>query len=157
MAKDNEGGFGWTDKVDVPETSYSVLPEGEAFFTITKLKRERKEFGKFGTINVAVMTCTPAEKDGSGEIDVQFGLHAAMGWKILQLATACGLRKAGDGNEVDPRWWAEFEGKTGRCMIEHRQFARKKDKPGEKTGVANDIAEFLAPETEKPDADNLKF
>jgi hypothetical protein len=141
---EKEEAFGWGDTVDVPESGHVLLPEGRAFFSVTKLERQRKEFGSFGTINVAVMSFTCFAKDGDGEADVQvqFGLVRSLGWKILQLATACGFRKPGDGNEIDPRWWGEFVGAEGSCTIAHRGYATRK---GEKR-TANDIAEFLPPE-----------
>jgi hypothetical protein len=146
--------FGWGDAVDVPETGHTLLPEGKACFTITKLERQRKEYGTFGVINVAVVTCTcfSAADGASGEADitVQLGLARSLGWKILQLATACGFRKPGDGNEIDPRWWGKFVGAEGTCTIEHRTYTGKKDGKERK---ANEIAEFLPPEDgEKKDA-----
>lgn len=140
--------FGWDDSPEVSESKFKLLPEGEAIFTIRKLERKRSDFGRFGTINVAVVTflCSPLDGDGEAEIDVQFGLHKDLGWKIVSLATACGLRKSGDGNQIDPRWWAAFQGECGRCMIKHRKYKSKKD-GSERT--ANEIESFLAPEAEK--------
>jgi hypothetical protein len=142
----HEEAFGWGDTVDVPESGHVLLPEGKAFFSVTKLERQRKEFGSFGVINVAVVTCTcfSCAEDASGEADitVQLGLTRALGWKILQLATACGFRKPGDGNEIDPRWWGKFVGAEGVCTIKHREYTTKK---GDKR-QSNEIAEFLAPE-----------
>lgn len=148
--------FGWNDSVDVQETGYTLLPEGKAFFTVTKLERQRKEYGTFGVINVAVVTCTcfSAEEGASGEADitVQLGLARSLGWKILQLATACGFRKPGDGNEIDPRWWGKFMGAEGTCAIKHREYTTRK---GEKR-KANEIAEFLAPDDAEK-KDNIQF
>jgi len=149
----DDKGFGWKDKVEVPESGFALLPEGPAVFEITKLERQRKEFGQFGVINVAVMTflCCPKEGEGSGEIQVQFGLVLKLGWKIVQLATACGFRKHGDSNEIDPRWWDKFEGATGECVIAHRRYAKKgeskdKSQSDKWTGVSNEITEFVAAE-----------
>jgi hypothetical protein len=61
----------------------------------------------------------------------------------MKLATACGFRTHGDANEIDPRWWALFEGATGRCEIGHRTFTGKKD--GKEREV-NEIVDFLPPE-----------
>ena len=148
----DNGAFGWGDEVEVKEGgAYTLLPEGEALFTVTKLARQRKEFGKFGVCNVAIITClcTPVEGDGEAEIDSQIALHQELGWKIMQLATACGFRKHGEGNKIDPRWWAMLEaGGSGRCMIKHRTFPSKRDG---KDVTVNEIAEFLAPE-QIPDA-----
>jgi hypothetical protein len=145
MSDTTHDGFGWNDRVDVPESGFELLPEGPAVFQITKLERQRKEFGKFGTCNVAVITflCSPLDGEGSSEVQSQFALVKALGWKIVKLATACGFRKSGDGNEIDPRWWGHFDGATGRCEIGHRTYTGKKDG---KERTANEITDFLAAE-----------
>jgi hypothetical protein len=145
MSDTTHDGFGWNDRVDVPESGFELLPEGPAVFQITKVERQRKEFGKFGTCNVAVITflCSPLDGEGSSEVQSQFALVKALGWKIVKLATACGFRKSGDGNEIDPRWWGHFDGATGRCEIGHRTYTGKKDG---KERTANEITDFLAAE-----------
>ncbi len=142
MTDTTHEGFGWNDTVEVPESGFELLPEGPAVFQITKLERQRKEFGKFGVCNVAVMTflCSPLEGEGSAEVQSQFALAKPLGWKIMKLATACGLRTHDDVNEIDPRWWAQFEGATGRCEIGYRTFTGKKD--GKERKV-NEITDFI--------------
>jgi hypothetical protein len=148
MSDTTHDGFGWNDQVEVPESGFDLLPKGPAVFQIIKLDRQRKEFGKFGTCNVAVMTflCSPLDGEGSAEVQSQFALVRPLGWKIVKLATACGFRKNGDGNEVDPRWWGHFDGATGRCEIGHRTYTGKKDG---KERTANEITDFLAPAAEQ--------
>ena len=146
---DSHEGFNWTDTVEVPETGFELLPEGLAVFQITKLDRQRKEFGKFGVCNVAVVTflCSPVAGEGSAEVQSQFALVKTLGWKIVKLATACGLRRSGDCSEIDPRWWGQFEGATGRCEIGRRTFTDKKNRERK----VNDIVDFLPmdPEAEQ--------
>ena len=162
MAKENTGGYGWGDEVDPANSGgeYPLLPEGEAFFTVEKLERTRKEFGKFGTINVAVITmmCTSATGDDKTQVEIkqQLGLHHNLDWKITQFFTAICQRKHGDSGKFVPNW-AAVEGEVGRCMVKHRKFAKKTDATGEKTGIANEITEFLSPESEPENQDNLRF
>jgi hypothetical protein len=153
-------GFGWDDKVEVPEDGHTLLPEGPAVFVISKLERRRKEFGSFGVINVAVMTfeCSPLDGDQEASVTSQFGLAKSLGWKIVKLATACGFRRHGDSSEIDPRWWAKFEGASGKLVITHRKF----DKKDGSKGTSNDIKDFLAPDDdqaagEAKDLDNFQF
>jgi hypothetical protein len=151
MTTQNKEAFGWGDKVDVPDSGgYVLLPEGPAVFEIIKLEKARKPFGQFGTINVAVLTllCSPVDGNESAEIKTQLGLHLSLGWKIVQLATACGLRKHGDSNEIDPRWWAQFVGAGGRCEIKHREYKGNK---GDML-KANEIARFMDPAEPGPAA-----
>jgi hypothetical protein len=150
MSEDTAG-FGWKDSVEVPDGEYALVPEGPAAFEVLKRDRQRKEFGQFGVCNVAVVTLAVASESGgaTGEVTVQFPLVLKMGWKILQLATACGFRKRGESNEIDPRWWEKFPGASGRCVIAHRKYPKRgesKDKSQSATwtGVGNEVAEFTA-------------
>jgi hypothetical protein len=134
--------FGWDDDVEVPETGFTILPEGEAFFIIEKLERQKKAFGKFGTVNVAVMTMRCSIDEAEASIPVQFALVKSMGWKLVQLATAVGLRKHGEGSTVNKEWWGAFVGLGGRCLIGHRKYQGRDGT--EKT--SNDITKFIDPE-----------
>ena len=144
-----EGAYGWEDQIDTQRTGDRVLlPEGEAMFTVLKLKRLRKEFGSFGTINVAVLTLLCRSGDGDAQTEaqteVQLGLHHDLDWKITQFFTSIGARKNGDTGTFAPNW-ATVQGAVGRCMLKHRTFARKTDAEGQKTGVANEVEKFLPP------------
>ena len=144
-----EGAYGWTDSIDTQRTGDRVLlPEGEAVFTVLKLNRVRKEYGKFGTINVAVLSllCRGGDADAQVEaqVEVQLGLHHDLDWKITHFFTSIGARKHGDTGNFAPNW-AAVQGAVGRCFIKHRNFARKTDPEGQKTGVANEIEKFLPP------------
>lgn len=161
--KESTGALGWGDEVDPSQQGggYTLLPEGPAFFTVQKLKRERKPYGSFGVINVAVLRLlcmTESGESQTAEIDVQLGLHTDLSWKLTQFFTSIGQRKHGDSGKFVPNW-AAVEGAEGLCKIGHRKFAKKseKDKPkAEWTGVTNEVEAFLDP-VEEPAKDNLKF
>jgi hypothetical protein len=138
--------FGLDDKVEVPESQYALLPKGEAFFTITKRIISREPYGQYGVttlVKLKIMV-TPVTGNQTGMIDYTLALVRPLGWKIINVATACGLRKHGDGNEIDPRWWSQLEGKDGRCVIGHRLAKAKKE--GQTDRTFNEIEKFLAPE-----------
>jgi hypothetical protein len=150
---DTSGGFGWNEAVDPTNqgSDFVILPEGEAFFTVTKLERTRKEFGKFGTINVAIISLmvTSADVDADTPVEVkeQIGLHRDLEWKITQFFTALGHRKHGDTGKFVPDW-SKIVNESGRCVIQHRKYAKRTDAPGVQSGTSNDIKEFIAPEEE---------
>jgi hypothetical protein len=145
--------FGFNDTVDVPDSGFTLLPEGEGIFTIVKVDTGRREYGKFGECNIADIEfkVTHVESGEQAYVKVSFPLVKELGWKILQLATATGLRNHDDGPQINPKWWAEWR-KTGaaakhidgKCVIGHR--ANKKDA----SKVYNDITKFLAPGEEAP-------
>lgn len=140
-----KNGFGFDEEFEALDNEFTLLPDGECFFAITKMKREYKPVGKFGTVHVAIMSflcCTADEQEAS--VDVQFPLCAEMGWKTLALATSVGLRQHGDeSKKIKPEWWGKFVGLSGKCMMGSRTF---KGKDGtDKT--CNDIKSFLDAES----------
>ena len=46
--------IGWGDALPPPK-EFELLPEGDAQFEVLKIERARKEMGKLGTCNVAVL------------------------------------------------------------------------------------------------------
>ena len=155
MATENNGGFGWDDKIDPTEKERVLLPKGPAMFAVTKLERTRGNFSDCGTVNIAKVTLqatslaegAPAEAE---EITVNLPLVPKMKWKIVQFFTAIGQRKHGDAGEFQPNW-SKVEGEMGRCEVDHRDWV-KKDKT---TIKVNDVKTFLAPEEQADE--NLKF
>ncbi len=150
MSEDKQG-FDWGDEID-PTQQYVLLPEGPAMFSVMELKRERKEFGKYGVQNVAVvklMVSSMTEGYDSKEIEVNLPLVNDLKWKITNFFTSIGQRKHGDEGKFVPDW-SKVVNATGTCVLEHRSYTNKKDK---KVTIA-DVKEFTAPETTD---DNLKF
>ena len=156
-AKPLTGGYDWDGEVDTTNAGggFKLLPEGPATFFVLELKRTRKAFGKFGTINVAELTlvCNSKADDSQADINVQLGLHHDLDWKITQFFTAIGQRQHGQAERFVPDWNA-VEGSTGECVVKQRKYKKKSDAEGEMTGVSNEITEFTAPETE---GDNIQF
>ena len=152
--------MGWDDEIDPSKANeFSLLPEGEAFFTVTKLKREVKDMGKLGSCNVATLSLKVemTEGDQSGSLQVNLPLHEDMWWKLLLFFTAIGQREHGDTEPFRPDW-KKVEGETGACYVNVREF-KKKDGS---TGQANDIkrwgvAEHEAKEAKTPEKKKRSF
>jgi hypothetical protein len=155
-------GFGWGDKIDPTAEARPLLTAGAALFKVTDMKRDRKEFGKFGVQNIAVITLVARslETPEEGEVDVdeltvQLALVSQLKWKIVQFFTSIGQRKSGDEGEFTPDW-SKVKGSEGGCTIEHRPY-KKRD--GTQATIA-DVAKFLAPDEEVPPkakSDDLTF
>jgi hypothetical protein len=161
-----EGGLGWDAPIDPTKTGgkFGVLPEGDAVAIVTKLERKRQEFGKFGTINVAVLTIGLRSDVDESETEIQLylGLHSDLAWKITAFFTALGQRRHGDSGLFCPDW-TKVEGDTFACAVKQRKFHKKGDADGVNSGVGNEIDKFYTPEEweakQKADAgdDNLKM
>lgn len=153
MSEENKKGFGWDDEIDPTQSTRVLLPAGPAIFNVMELKRERKEFGKYGTQNVAVVTLMVSTMEpgfDSQEITVQLPLVNELKWKLTNFFTAIGQRKHGDEGKFVPNW-ATVVGATGQCVLEHRTYKNKKDN---EVTIA-DVKEFTAPDA--PADGNLKF
>ena len=157
MSEKATEGYGWGDAIDPKEATQTaqLLPECEAVFSVEKLDRQRKEYGKFGLCNVAVLTLlaqdAAADNGPQVEITVQLPLVASMRWKVLAFAVAIGQRKHGDEGLFTPNW-AAMVGRTGMAKVGVREYT---DRHGVKR-KANEILEFLPPATEA-EADNFRF
>jgi hypothetical protein len=138
--------MGWNSEVDptADQTSHTLLPEGHVRFVVAKIKRVRKEFGKYGTINVAeinVMVAPIADDLEPVQVTLNIGLHADLQWKITEFFTSIGQRAHGDKGKFVPRW-NEVEGASGFAINGHRELTNKK---GTKYKV-NDLIKFVTEE-----------
>jgi hypothetical protein len=152
--------MGWNSEVDAdanrPERT--LLPEGPVKFVVLAFKRARKEYGKFGTINVAEVTLGVVTLSGDeppAEVIVNLGLHADLQWKITEFFTAIGQRAHGDKGKFVPRW-DQVDGAAGYAINKHRELTSKKS--NEKYKV-NDLAKFITEAEAKEEAakPNLNF
>jgi len=157
MSENNE--MDWNTEIDptADRPERALLPEGPVRFAVLKLKRTRKEFGKFGTINVAEIKLLVIGMSGEGqdaEITINLGLHADLQWKITEFFTSIGQRQHGDSGKFVPNW-AKVEDSEGYAMNKHREITSKK---GEKYKV-NDLAKFCTKEEAEADVieDKPKF
>ena len=137
----DEKEMGWKSTFD-PKDTFTMLPDGDAFFTVKKLEKSRRAMGKLGECHVAdlLLTVTMCEGDQSGELKVALPLHKDMTWKILQFFTAIGQRKHGDEGTFNPKW-DKVVGEGGLCVINTREYEGKKGKM-----KVNDISEFKVAE-----------
>jgi len=150
----------WDSEIDPTADNRSeriLLPEGPVKFAVMNFKRARKEFGKFGTINVAEIKVIVVGMSGDGDsvdLVINLGLHADLQWKITEFFTAIGQRQHGDTGKFVPNW-AKVDGSEGYAMNKHRELTTKK---GEKYKV-NDLAKFCTKEEAEADVieDKPKF
>jgi hypothetical protein len=121
--------FDWKDSLPPPK-EFDLLPEGDAEFEVLKLDRARKEMGKLGTVNVAIVkllvTSMIAQTDPQ-PVEVNLPLSPKTVFKLYQFFAAIGQYKHGDvesGTPFTPNW-SKVVGATGLCVVKHRPWKTK--------------------------------
>ena len=163
MTETNSGEISWDGEIDPTQESkprQPLLPDGTARFVCLKIERKRQEYGKYGTINVAVLTLVVSSMvDAELEpvmLRENIGLHTDLMWKLTEFFTAIGQHKHGDTGKFVPNW-AKVDGSEGYAILQHRELETKKE-PKKKYKV-NDLAKFCTKEEAEADVieDKPKF
>lgn len=154
--KGNPDELGWDDEIE-PGDGFQVLPEGLAQFEVLKFDRSRREMGKLGMINVAILRLmlTSSESGETATREVKLPLHRKVQFKLYQFFTAIGQRKHGQDGPFAPDW-TKVVGSTGFCEIKHRRWTGKDGKER----IDDEPEKFLSEEEAAgatPGGDNLKF
>ncbi len=171
MSDDHNDGFDWNAELPPPK-EFEILPEGDAEFEVLKLERARKEMGKLGTVNVAILTLMVKsqvdQKADSKTIETNLPLSPKTVFKLYQFFASIGQYTHGEvenGKPFTPNW-AKIVGKGGYCVIKHHPW---KDRNG-KERFSEEVVAFLDSKgrqraSDQPrevgasaePADNLKF
>lgn len=106
--------FDWGEEITA-ESEYTLLPEGDYDFEVTKFERGRtKSEAKIPNCNMAILTLRVTDgKDTTTVIDY-LTLHSKMEWKLSQFFLAIGLKKHGEPLRMD---WSKVLGAKGRCKL----------------------------------------
>lgn len=122
----SEKEFGWNDALPPPR-EFELLPEGDAQFEVLKLERARKDMGKLGEVNVAIVTLLVASYAAGAEpqsVECNLPLSPKTVFKLYQFFASIGQYKHGDvesGKPFTPNW-SKIVGKTGNCVVKHRTW-----------------------------------
>ncbi len=135
--------FGWNDEIE-EGSGFTLLPEGPAAFTVKEFSRERKEMGKLGECNVAVLEleCTSDEDGETADVTCNLPLHRKVQFKLFQFFTAIGQRQHGAG-PLKPDW-SKVGGASGRCLLSTREWTGRDGA----TRYSNEVERFLDPEVD---------
>jgi len=118
--------FGWNDALPPPKER-QILPVGDAEFEVLKMDRARKELGKLGMVNVAVLSLMikSLEDDSITEtVECLLPLSSKVAFKLYQFFASIGQYNHGDvenGKPFAPNW-SKVVGSTGLCTIKHRAW-----------------------------------
>ena len=138
----NEGmEFSWDSEIKNDGAGeWTLLPEGEYPFTVTKFERSRYEGGaKLPPCPMALLTIDVDGDDrGHATVTHRLYLHSRCEGLLCDFFTSIGQRKHGEA--LRPRW-NDVVGSTGRCKVEIHNYTKRDG--GE--GQSNQIKRFLEP------------
>jgi hypothetical protein len=127
VSEEHNDGFDWNAELPPPK-EFELMPEGDAEFEVLKLERTRKEMGKLGTVNVAIVTLMVKSlvdpKADSKTIEDKLSLHPKTVFKLYQFFASIGQYNHGaveNGKPFTPNW-AKIVGKGGYCVLEHNKW-----------------------------------
>ncbi len=122
----NDGAIGWEDAICCDSTEFTVLPEGDYPFTVTKFERQHHAgSAKMSPCEKAVLTIRlDGGAYGSTTVTENLFMHQKMLWKIKQFLVSIGQGKEED-KEIHPRW-PEVPGASGRCHVAVQDYQSTK-------------------------------
>ena len=133
--------FDWNDEIKNDSAEeFTLLPEGEYPFTVTKFERARYQGGaKLPPCAMALLTIDIDGDDrGHATVTHRLYLHTKTEGLLCAFFESIGQRKHGEA--LRPRW-NEVVGSRGRCRLGVHEYTNKY---GE-TRQSNEITRFLPP------------
>lgn len=140
MADNIDRELDWDEGLELNPSTFTLLPEGEYDFTVTKFERQRHPgSAKLPSCPKAVLTLELKAPDGSvGTITHNLFLHTKTRGLLSAFFISIGQGKQGDTVKPD---WSKVAGSTGRASVGIRKFTKKDGSEGE----SNEIKQFLPP------------
>lgn len=133
----NSEGFDWDDTIEADDSEYTLLPEGDYVFEVTKMERARfPGSAKLPPCNKATLTLKVTGDSGSTSIRTDIILARSLEWKISQFFRSIGFKKHGEKLVMN---WGAVTGARGRVRVKQRTYVGKDG--NERT--TNDIDKFL--------------
>lgn len=113
----------WDDEISDEGTEFSLLPEGDYKFTVSKVERARfNGSDKMPPCNMAKVTFTVWGEDDSATVIENFLLNSKMEWKLSALFLCLGIKKHGEPLKMK---WGEVTGAKGKCHIVIENYTDK--------------------------------
>lgn len=140
MAENIDRELDWDEGIELNPSSFTILPEGEYEFKVTKFERQRHPgSAKLPSCPKAVLTLEVSGPDGASAIITHnLFLHTKTQGLLSAFFISIGQGKQGETVRLD---WSKVVGATGRASIGIRKYEKKDGS----TGEANEIRQFLPP------------
>lgn len=132
--------FGWDDEI-VNESEFTLLPEGDYNFEVTKFERGRHAgSAKLPPCNKAELTVKITSDDGKQSTTLQHNLflHTKCEGLLSEFFISIGQKKHGEPLRMN---WPAVIGAKGRCTVYIDKYTKKDGSAGE----SNKIKRFLEP------------
>lgn len=111
--------IGWDDAIS-KDSEFTLLPEGDYSFTVTKFERARHNGSdKLPPCNKAILTLELTDGINEGTITHNLFLHRKCEGMLCAFFTAIGQRKHGE--TLNPKW-NMVTGSTGTCKVGVRSW-----------------------------------
>lgn len=130
----------WDEGFELNPSNFTLLPEGEYDFTVTKFERQRHPgSAKLPSCPKAVITLEVRTPSGeTGIITHNLFLHTKTQGLLSAFFISIGQGKQGEVVKPD---WSKVLGATGRASVGIHKYTKKDGSEGE----SNDIKQFLPP------------
>ncbi len=143
--KDQGKALDWNDEIQNDGEDFTIIPEGDYDFQITKFERARfNGSDNMAPCNKAILSIDIFNEDGKtiSTIKHNLFLSSKSEWQICQFFRSIGARQHGEKIKMD---WNTVTGKNGKCKVIHKKEKSKNDATKEIIFV--NIAKFYDPET----------
>ncbi len=142
--------LGWEDEIENDGPDFTILPDGDYSFEVTKLERARHPGSeKLPPCNKAIVYIRIIGEEGETTVRHQLFLHTKTEGLLYDFFAGIGQRQRGEKITMN---WNKVVGSTGRCKIGTRKWIND---DGEEL-TFNDIKKFYEPD-EKPKFEAGKF
>lgn len=130
--------IGWDDSIE-NDNEFTLLPEGDYQFTVTKFERARHNGSeKLPPCNKAVLTLEVTDGVNRAQIVHNLFLHRKCEGMLCAFFTAIGQRRHGE--QLVPRW-NQVIGSGGTCKVGVRTWTGNDGQPRQ----SNEIRKFYEP------------
>lgn len=120
--------YSWDDEIVNEGGDYTLLPEGDYDFTVSKVERARHGGSdKISPCNMAKVTFTIWGAEDKIEIIENFYLCSKFEWKLSSLFLAIGLKKHGEPIKMN---WNAVTGAKGKCHVYIDNYKKKDGSDG---------------------------
>lgn len=135
-----DGALDWDCEITSEGGEFTLLPDGDYPFTVTKFERQRFDgSAKLPPCNKAELTLSvDGGEKGSTTIHHNLFMHKKCEWALSDFFLSIGQKKRGEA--LHPRW-NEVVGARGVCRVKVSTYHSNKYGEREK----NEIAKFLPP------------
>ena len=114
MSEVLERELGWDDQIE-KESDFTILPEGEYYFTVKSFTRGRHAGSeKLPPCNKAILKIEVTNGKDSTTIEHNLFLHTKCEGMLSQFFISIGLKKHGEPLVMN---WNAVAGKKGRCKV----------------------------------------